>query len=338
MPKLNGRPPKYRHHKSTKRGYVEFQGRPIYLGRFNTPASWERYHRIIHEWLASGRIVQPEQIVGLASATHGVQVRGLILAFWRHAKIYYRKPDGTPTSELNTQKQALRVLRRLYGRTPAADFGPKRLKAVREAMIAKGWSRPHINKQISRIKSMFRWAVENELVPAGAHQALLAVKHLRKGRCGDVLEPKPVEPVGDEHVACVLPYLPAAVAAMVRFQLVTGMRPQEVVNIRGCEIDRSNQVWLYRPAHHKTAHHGKSRDIYLGAQAQEILRPYLKLDPTAHLFSPAESERGRNNSRHGARETPANQGACIWMSSAKIASCSLTWGSVRKRISGACSR
>src|SRR5262249_39122499 len=60
-------------------------------------------------------------------------------------------------------------------------------------------------------------------------------------------------------------------------------------------IDTSARVWLYSPAKHKNVHRGKPRVIVIGPRAQAILRPYLKRDLAAPLFSPAESEarRGR---------------------------------------------
>ena len=48
--------------------------------------------------------------------------------------------DGTPTSEVDNLRQALRPLRKLYEETPAADFGPKSLKAVRGEMIRALWA------------------------------------------------------------------------------------------------------------------------------------------------------------------------------------------------------
>jgi hypothetical protein len=58
----------------------------------------------------------------------------LIIRYWRYAKTYYVK-NGKPTSETYAIKLALRFVRGLYGTTPAAEFTPKKLKAVREAMI-----------------------------------------------------------------------------------------------------------------------------------------------------------------------------------------------------------
>ena len=56
-------------------------------------------------------------------------------ASWRHAEAYYVK-DGRPTSEQSCIRGALRFVRRLYGHTPARDFTPAALKAVRADLQA----------------------------------------------------------------------------------------------------------------------------------------------------------------------------------------------------------
>ncbi len=58
---------------------------------------------------------------------------------------------------------------------------------------------------------------------------------------------------------------------MIELQLLTGMRPAEVCAMRGCDIDTSGKMWLYRPASHKTQHHGYDRTVFLGPKAQAIV-------------------------------------------------------------------
>jgi integrase len=77
---------------------------------------------------------------------------------------------------------------------------------------------------------------------------------------------------------------------MVELQRLTGMRPGEVCNMRTIDIDTSGRVWTYSPERHKTEHHGKVRRIYLGPTAQDILRPWLRTELKAYLFSPAEAQ------------------------------------------------
>ena len=76
---------------------------------------------------------------------------------------------------------------------------------------------------------------------------------------------------------------------MVELQRLTGMRPGEVTAMRAGDVDASGDVWVYRPAGHKTAHRGRERSIFLGPLAQAVLRPWLRLELTAYLFSPREA-------------------------------------------------
>ncbi len=73
-----------------------------------------------------------------------------------------------------------------------------------------------------------------------------------------------------------------------RFSL-TGMRPNEVLAVRRCDIDTAKQPWAYRPTRHKTEHHGIDRVIYFGPSAQEILGSFLDRPPIAFLFSPKDA-------------------------------------------------
>ncbi len=122
-------------------------------------------------------------------------------------------------------RQALKVVRELYGHSLAKEFGPLALKACQDAMVAKGWTRKSINRQVGRIRKMFAWAAGNEMLPAAIYQTLQTTEGLRKWRT-EAKENPPVLPVSDEVVERTLAHLSPTVAAMVRVQRLTGMRPQ----------------------------------------------------------------------------------------------------------------
>lgn len=211
----------------------------------------------------------------------------LIRDYWAFAKTYYRK-NGKPTSQVEQINNSLKPLNKLYGETPAKDFGPLALKAVRQEFIKADFCRDEINRKTQKIVRMFKWAVANEKVPASVHHGLKAVEGLKKGRC-EVRESPPVKPVPEPFVNAVLPHVSRQVAAMIQLQRLTGMRPGEVVIIRTMDINTAGAIWEYRPESHKTEHHGKDRVIFIGPRAQAILKPWLKTDMTAYLFSPRES-------------------------------------------------
>jgi integrase len=292
--------PVLRRHKATDRAYVWTAGKPLYLGRWNSPGADEAYRRFAAEFLATGG--RPP-----AQAAAGCTVAELIAAYLDHADAYYRKPDGTPTGEAESIASALKPLHALYRALPAAEFSPLKLKAVRERLVAAGRVRTSVNQQIRRIRAMFRWAVETELVPANVLHALRAVAGLKAGR-STATESAPVLPVENAHVEAVLGRVLAPVAAMIRLQRLTAMRPGEVVAMTMRQLDRTGEVWRYAPASHKTQHHGRQRVVYLGPRAQAVLGPFLKDDPDAPLFSPAEGMARRRQERHAARKTPLSCG------------------------------
>ena len=140
------------------------------------------------------------------------------------------------------------------------------------------------------------------MVPPSVHHGLQAVTGLRRGRA-DVRESEPVKPVPDAFVDAIRPHVPDQVWAMVELQRLSGMRPQEVCIMRTCDLDTSGRVWIYTPQCHKTEHHGRERKIYLGPSAQEILRPWLRPELTAYLFSPREAMAQRYAERRANRKT-----------------------------------
>jgi len=273
------RVPSYCKHKPTGQAKVVLNGKTFYLGRYGSAASKQAYDRLVQEWLAAGR-----QLPGREELT----VSELILAYWRHAEVYYRKPDGKPTSELSSLKQAFRPFRELYGNTQAAAFGPLEFKAVREAMIGKRWYRKSINRHLERIRRMYRWAGEQGIAPPECYHRLLCVGGLKIGR-SEALEGEPVRPVPGAYVEAVRPHVAPPVRAMIDLQLLTAMRPGEVCTMRACDLETSGRVWVYRPQAHKTQHFGHVREIFLGPKAQEVVKPFLKMDLQAYLFSPYEA-------------------------------------------------
>ncbi len=303
MPRTrDARTPQYCRHRSTGNAYVRIDGQWFNLGKHGTPKSHAEYDRLISEWLANGRRVRVVE----TEIDSRLTISEVIAAYWKYAQTYYVK-DGHPTSEQATLKCALRPLRHMYARTPADEFGPLALKAVRQRMIDDGYSRKYLNAQISRIKLIFRWAASEELVPATVHHGLQAVAGLKRGRTG-ARETEPVKPVPDEHVDAIRPYVSRQVWAIVELQRLTGMRSGEVVIMRGCDLDMTGKLWLYRPASHKTEHHGHERVVEIGPKAQAVIRPFLKPDLEAPLFSPADAEAERRAKMHAKRKIPLKYG------------------------------
>lgn len=297
MPRQSVHVPKYGLHKPTGQARVVLDGQSHYLGKYGSEESHRRYEQLITSWLAGHR-TQPTE----TSPTVDFTVNELLLAYLRFAKGYFVK-DGQLTSEYACIKAAVRPLAALYGDLPAADFSPLKLKSVRHKLIAADLCRGVINGHISRIKRVFRWAVENELVPPSVYHGLQAVRGLAKGRCS-ARETEPVKPVPDAHVDAIKAFVSPQVWVMIELQRLTGMRPGEARTLRGRHLDTTGALWEYRPAGHKTEHHGHERLVLLGPRAQAVVRPFLKADLNAFLFSPREAESARNAARRQGRKSP----------------------------------
>ena len=74
---------------------------------------------------------------------------------------------------------------------------------------------------------MFRGAASHEKLPASVYQQLKTVSALRLGRTS-APEPEPVRPVALQHVEGVRPFLSRPVNALIRLQLLTGARADEL--------------------------------------------------------------------------------------------------------------
>ena len=299
MSRNRPRPPKYRHYKPKNLAVVRIAGRDHYLGKYDSPESYERYDRLVSEWLLTrqhrGFAARPTN-VGARSFT----INELILGFWHHAQRRYVK-NGEPTSELRSFRTALRPARQLYGRVPVTEFGPLALVACRQKLIEAGICRKRINQHVGRIRHTFKWGVARELVPETVWRALCAVEGLKFGEAPETV---PVKPAPEQHIQAIQPFVTPQVWAMVNVQLWSGCRPGEACVMRTIDINTHGKIWEYRPHSHEGEHHGKERVVYLGPHAQKIIKPWLKTDLQAYLFSPQEARAWFQEQRAKNRKTP----------------------------------
>lgn len=302
MPRPRKSVPAYRRQKQKNRpdrAFVVVHGKREYLGAYGTPESRERYARIVAELAAGVDPRQPDRITLVE----------LTASYARYIKQVFTDDHGIVTEHGVQLIRCAKAAAKLYGREPADEFGPRALKAVRESFLAAGQCRENVNRNVRAVVRMFKWAVGEELIPASTWHALQAVEGLRRGRT-KAPEGRKVQPVAAEHVEAVKPYVSRQVWAILELLMLTGARPGEICSMRPCDIDTTGDVWVYRPATHKTMYKGKDRDIFIGPKAQQVVRPFLetrsRLDQP--LFSPAEAEDERLAKAHEARKTPLRYG------------------------------
>jgi integrase len=270
--------PKMCRHLASGQAVVRLAGKDFYLGKWRSPEAEAAYHRKIAEWIAAGpaAVAAPEERMRT--------VAELAAAYMIHAVTWY----GPRSSDVFLIRSSMRPLLTLYADLPIDDFGPMKLKAVRQTLCTdrRDLARGTINRQVHQIRRMFRWAASEELIDASLYQRLTVVEGLRAGRGGREVARR--RPVAWREVHRVKPYLRPIVWRMVLIQWLTGMRSQEICRMRPADIDRQGDVWVYRPAHHKTEGRGHLRLVPIGPRAQRVLAELLiGADSESPIFSPA---------------------------------------------------
>jgi integrase len=305
--------PSLRRHRPTAQGVVTLNGHDHYLGTWPAnmaappPAVQARYDALIAEWLAAGRsFMPPSARPAPPAAPGGCSVAELVLAFMRHAEVHYRE-DGKPTTEQAEFRWVLTLLNRHFGTLDVREFGPLKLRALREVLVSSGLARTVINQRAARVVRAFKWGVGVELVPPDVYVALRAVGGLQRGRTA-AHETEPVRPVDPGHLDRVIEKAGPVVACLLRFMRHTGCRPGEAVILRPCDLDKTGPVWWYRPARHKTRWRGKDRAIAVGPRAQEALNDVAALwggevPEGTWLFSPQLARRLRHVRMRAARRS-----------------------------------
>lgn len=224
MPRPRNAVPQYLLHKPSGKARCRIDGRDYYLGEFGSEESRQAYAELIRKHfsgtLSAGFCPAPADACG-------VSIAELVLQYLRHAEGFYQK-NGKPTSELDLIRSAVRPLVRLFGATPAAEFGPLSLKAIRAAMIEAGWVRETCNQAVNRIRRMFRYAAENELLPVDVLRRLRTLTPLMAGKTAAPDRPRR-SAVSRERIDAVLAVVPPMIRDMLTVQKLTGCRPGELL-------------------------------------------------------------------------------------------------------------
>ncbi len=170
-------------------------------------------------------------------------------------------------------------------------------------------ARKYLNRQIGRIIHMFRYATQpgRRLVPPTVWHDLKTLDGIRQGDAtaadtGD-FPPAPVE-----DLRAAIDAAPPTLAAMIRLQWLTGMRPGELVKMRTIDIVEAGDFWEYRPPIHKNAWRRQKRVVMLAEEARQILESRLRDDVERPIFCPADVMPERRAMRVKLRKTPLNQG------------------------------
>ena len=293
------------------RAYSSHKGVRHYLGVHGTPDAERNYKKFIRDIITHELTGEPlltktknEPVVRLGK----ILVSELCAAFVKH---HMPRLCKTHIVHFNC---AIPFVVELYGSMRADDITPKKMRDVREQMVASGrFSRRTVNDYTTMLIRIFVWGADEEMVDQSVAGALKLIKHLPKGEPGTFDNPKRRN-VADEIIRRTLRFLSATVAAMVRLQRLLGLRPGEVYNMRAGDIIRDTpdpRLWYYVPGYyeeqqkeqqrvyhtgHRKVQHKRQHDyeavdemkiIPLGLPEQEILAPFLEgKRPEQAVFSP----------------------------------------------------
>lgn len=314
--------PKLCRHKKHKIGYITVKGKVLYFegtwpdGERKAPAKILLQYEALLGKLFSGQAPS-------VGASQEITVVELVVAFLKYAKAEYSRKEfnnfkaaaaplvrlfGTFAAESVGSRRVrelqadllaapivttrrVRVWTEVNGkRVYEKEIGPdgKLVYVTREVTSSKPRKRTGANIVLKRLRVIWSWAIEEELIPASCLVSWKVVKS-KRARPGIEEEEDEILPVSDEDLRATLEHLPRVVAAMVRLARRTAMRPGELCAMTMGQINRTDPAcWWYHPGQHKTKWRGRGRGIPLGKPEQEILLPYFRADPGKPLFSPQE--------------------------------------------------
>ena len=305
-----GEIPKILHYKSKDLAYIIVGGNKKYLGKFGSPEVEIKRLQVWADHLAGRDSSNRKPIPTVKSS-----VAVLVQKFLDDARSVYTK-HGRQTGTYEQFKIAVDPLLKYFGLTQIQDFGPLALKKLRQKMvddervvkypsgkeIRQKLSRNTVNKRIAMIKQVFAWGVENELVSESIASALRYVRDLRAGQT-TAHEMPPVRAVESHAVNAILSFLPPTIDDMVRIHRIIGCRPSEVCNLRWCDTNESDDIWIFTPWEWKTEHKNQERPIPILPEAQQFLEKYRHRPVEEFIFSPRETVRIVAERKQAARKT-----------------------------------
>ena len=298
MSRTPNRTPPLRYHKQTRRYYIFYGGKRVYLGSQRSKAEKRRLDMIAS--IISGApapVVHSIPSGGMTLASAVVQFREWAVTFYTDSRTLFRF-DVMITAALS-----------VHAETPVALFDGEAVEDIREHLLGRKpqLARGYINCLIRALKTMFAWFKKRKIVSAGVLAEVRQVRALMPGDGGR--ETTPVPPVEVWVVNATRPECSPTIRAMIDLQRATGMRPGELCQMRRCEITTSpdeaipvpgqsrhvkavdvngTAIWLYVPSRHKNLHRGKMRVVAIGPEGQKVLTPFLNRAPNDYIFRPAD--------------------------------------------------
>lgn len=275
MPRKATFPPKLSLHKASGQAKVRYKSRDYYLGPWGSDEAARNYAELIKR-LADHQDTEPDQ------------ARPLTVA---EAVSRWNADEGKRYSgvELDHYQRAIACLLAERASVRMSDFGVADLERVRRTMISKDWSAGVVNRRISRLRTMWRWLERQGIAPRGSWDHLRSLPGIPR-HDKRVRQTQPRKPATWADLVAVCKCAPEPIRSMLLLGWYAGARPGEICQMRLADIDRTDEVWVYRPARHKNDWRGQDRAIPLGRVCQRILSRFytenIHRNIHAYLFVP----------------------------------------------------
>ena len=167
MPRHRRSAPVVKYHVSGQ-ARIYLDGAYRYLGPYGSAEAQVKLDSVLAEYHANGRRLPCDRI----------RLADEVVTVAHIAAAYRREIESRP-KPLGRYRHLTKLIEDEYGDRPAADFGPRALRDIRELLIATGISRQTINEQVRRIAMMFEHAVSIEMIELEVYKRLLTLKPLR---------------------------------------------------------------------------------------------------------------------------------------------------------------
>lgn len=203
--------------------------------------------------------------------------------------------EGKRTASANKVKVALESFAALYGDQEADSIDAGKVAAWLESYIGErrakggkgkrgGKTKETVNTALTYIKRMFKWGHTYRGLSATATGSVVLVENIRSDHPALTI-PEPIPAVPFATVEATLKRCPQVIRDMVMLQWWSGMRPGEVLMVRGCDLKHEEGgLMTYRPRRHKNTWRGKIRIVALGPKAVAILEKHITKNLDARLF------------------------------------------------------
>ena len=284
--------PGYLLHKPSSQAYVRINGRHCYLGKYDSAESRKKYNLIIADYMDG--VPLDKEILKKESPP---------LSVGELAEQYLISEEerfGCKHKQTYATKYAMLALTEKHAGLNAIEFGPKALKRIRSMLVDQQYAHSEVNARVNKIRSAFKWAVSEELIPESVWGALKSLPPLRRGEarintprvaaCPEAVEItiKKLHDMGN-----------SGAAHLIQFLRWTGCRPSEGCGLTIGSLELDNSPAIVRLREHKTAQLNGERIIPLNEMAVEAIQGALlgnsKIGPEEPVFKSTRGEQFLSN-------------------------------------------